>query len=403
MEILVVSFFLAWVFVVANFSSGDMGENGFVGVTKQGDLVLQPPSGGMVEILNFTQLISTQQVLSTLIANVSSLQETLISTISSLQKTSNSLLDVGLPRAVLDPGTRIIFIGGITYTTPLNGFEVNRLAHIYDTTTFKWSTIPVVNTGNDGVGATALSPDKTFLIWLGNNRFASKLNLSTLTWTNLTSMQTSRELFSATFMPQNASLVMTTGGSPGLSGNATRSVEIYNVETDKWSYGTNLTVRRTAHRQVIYRDSIVILAGASDSTTGGNYISSVEMYNDSTQQWDPMPSMPTFHLNFACAVVNDKIYAFGYLDSWSTPFKSLVVPSTLRRQFSVFNGTAWSRISFKWPVTPIGGAAGATIQNKMIFSSSDDATIYVFDPETDTWGSIPPAPTPRWFFDIVVV
>ena len=202
------------------------------------------------------------------------------------------------PSATAVYQNKIYCMGGSTYG--ISGWvSVSGVNEVYDPTTDVWETKAAMPTAKDADAVVVNS--KIYLIGGGpNNTLNQVYDSATDSWDIKAPMPT--EAHGASVVVDNKIYVI--GGS--YSGDQYYTLnQIYDPETDRWSQGAN-------------PPSGGVKRGTAISTTGEFapkriYIldKSLRVYDPKTDSWIYGAKMPTDRLNFAVAVVSDKIYAIG--------------------------------------------------------------------------------------------
>ncbi len=188
-------------------------------------------------------------------------------------------------------------------------------------------------------------------------------------------------------------------GSTPKSGD-TRDVRIYDPGTDVWSQGTaGLNPNSSEH----YQGARVMRAGLERlymiGGRSGTVLADNREYTPATGTWEERAAMPTHRAGMAVAVVDNKIYVIGGRDCpapfCGNPLKVVEIydPET----------DTWST-GTPMP-TPRSGAAAAALGGVIVVSGGWTAgnftsarivgTTEVYDPLTNSWSSAPDMGNPR--------
>lgn len=152
-------------------------------------------------------------------------------------------------------------------------------------------------------------------------------------WSQKTSMPTPRSALAAAVI---SGKIYAVGGS----GATQRELEAYDPATDSWAQLAAMPTGRNHLAAASIQGKLYVAGGRP-----GN-LSVLEVYDPATNSWSTKAPMPTGRSGHAAAVVGNKLYAFGGEGN---------------------------------PASPIG-----------IFSQAE-----LYDPQTDSWASLDPMPTPR--------
>ncbi|MEM3881249.1 MAG: hypothetical protein QXD19_05840 [Candidatus Bathyarchaeia archaeon] len=226
--------------------------------------------------------------------------------------------------------------------------------------------------------------------------------------------------------------------------------EVYDPETDTWSYRTPMPTPRAYFAIAAYKNKIYCIGGAAgfyilDKSTGlegfYGYVMSAanEVYDTVTDTWETKRPLPYTEVHLQASVVNGKIYVVGggftYVydpenNSWelkkqaplSHPWpvvldNRLVVTgedSSEQQGIAIYDAKNdnWSRGASS-PTALAWGAAAATTGVKApqkvyalgfkVGVISPPLVNQVYDPDTDTWTTATSMPTIRADFGIAVV
>ena len=109
------------------------------------------------------------------------------------------------------------------------------------------------------------------------------------------------------------------GGS--MPGNVTiNSMEAYNPVTNTWMNLPSMPTARYHLGAAALNGKIYAIGGNPSAVTNGNPLSTVEIYDASTNMWTTGPSMPTARMGLGVVALNGKIYAVGGADLGTNTF-----------------------------------------------------------------------------------
>jgi hypothetical protein len=164
--------------------------------------------------------------------------------------------------------------------------------------------------------------------------------------------------------------------------------EVYDPETDTWTYKTSMPTPRLAFGIAVYKNKIYCIGGqANRSYTGIN-----EVYDPETDTWETKTPMPTPRTWVAANAVNGKIYlmgGYGWSSSDSSKFNEVYDPAT----------DSWTTKTPS-PDVPIAdnSLASCVFDNKIfLFGGLTQDKHYqlnqIYNTETDAWsaGAYPPS------------
>jgi N-acetylneuraminic acid mutarotase len=193
----------------------------------------------------------------------------------------------------------------------------------YDPATKTWSTLAPLQTprlglaaatGRDGRiyvmgGQSAPQPPGPFLVTPSVEAYDPAMN----TWSAVAPMPTARVNLAATTGPDGR--IYAIGGCTcGLPGNQTLpTVEVYDPSTNRWSTAAPMPTPRADLAATTGPDGrIYAIGGCSPCGFSGRVLSTVEVYDPSTNSWSTGVPMPTPRIGLATATGSDgRIYAAG--------------------------------------------------------------------------------------------
>ena len=210
-----------------------------------------------------------------------------------LTAASGTLQDVlNTPRfnhrnALLPDGT-VLISGGVQS----NGGPTLTSSERYDPTTRLWTTTGNLNTGRVGHRETML-PNLKVLVTGGYSGTASNnyavhqtaevFDSATGQWRyTLNPMGTARQGHRATLLP-NGKVLVTGGGATSSDSAPIQTTEIFDPDTETWTYSGNLTIPRTQHAATVLANGRVLVSGGV--TTGGVSTKTAELYDPITGVW----------------------------------------------------------------------------------------------------------------------
>jgi N-acetylneuraminic acid mutarotase len=178
------------------------------------------------------------------------------------------------------------------------------------------------------------------------------------------------------------------GGFTAVSNKPTDEVQVYDLETQKWSMASSLPNPRGGHVAVVLNERIHVFGGGNSVST----IADHSEYDPSTNKWKELAPLPRAEGSPAAAVLAGKIYVIGgrsgnsdfgdvYIydpvtDAWSTG------PSIEPR------GTAGA-VAYCGGIYLFGGESQAKRKNL--------DSVLRLDVERNVWESVSPMPTARKF------
>lgn len=134
-------------------------------------------------------------------------------------------------------------------------------------------------------------------------------------WTPTGSMHTARASHTATLLPSG--LVLVAGGT-GDANTALASSELYNSGSGTWSSTADLnTARVSAQAVLLSNGTVLVMGGCIVSDCLGSTTKSAEIYNPSTGKWTVTGSMRTARAEFvAVLLTNGKVLVAGGCTSY---------------------------------------------------------------------------------------
>jgi hypothetical protein len=136
-------------------------------------------------------------------------------------------------------------------------------------------------------------------------------------WTPTGSLITGRRHHRATRLSDTKVLV-TGGTAPGSPGTAPydpfsqRTVEVFDLDTGKWSARAAMPSGRALHRAVLLPGDQVLVAGGAASDRDESGFRSVLAYDVAGNTWAPLPGMATGRWSFAAITLDDgRVLAAG--------------------------------------------------------------------------------------------
>jgi N-acetylneuraminic acid mutarotase len=241
----------------------------------------------------------------------------------------------------------------------------------------------------------------------------------------------------------------------GWNGSYLAINEMYDPDTDTWTTKQSMPTERTGPAIAVFNNKIYVIGGiiGESNPSYSGYTGITEVYDPLTDTWETKKPMPTASAYLDANVVGDKIYLITGLtysdvypfqggtdknqvydptnDSWNTkspiPSGNWAYTSAVVDNKIYVMGAGLTQIydpeTDIWasgtpsPTLVLAAAAGATTgmlaPKKIYLLSGTDEDIdqkniaanltQVYDPETDTWTTGTPIPTPRWGLGVAVV
>lgn len=89
------------------------------------------------------------------------------------------------------------------------------------------------------------------------------------------------------------------------------TMQVYDVKTDKWSYGPPLPAAVNHHMGAVAGGRLYVFGGQSASPTPSPFVDTTFEFDPATQEWRARAAMPTARSAGAAAVLNNRIYVAG--------------------------------------------------------------------------------------------
>ena len=179
------------------------------------------------------------------------------------------------------------------------------------------------------------------------------------------------------------------GGYNSLAFVPVTSVYIFDPTTNEWTQGPALPSPRGALACAVIAGKIYAVGGEGDRTTG-----ELTVFDPITNRWETLPPMPTPREHIAAGVIDGKLYVAGGRNSDSFTLTTLEVFDPLTK--------TWEN---RAPMpTGRSGIAGSVVDGRLyIFGGEGNRShpLGVFeenesyDPITNSWRTELPMPTPR--------
>lgn len=180
------------------------------------------------------------------------------------------------------------------------------------------------------------------------------------------------------------------GGYPS-SRQTVSTVQIYDAATDSWRFGAPLPVGSNHAAAAAVDGTVYIIGGQPTSSGGGPFLQDVYAYDPASDTWSQRADMPTWRGGQAAAVVDGKIYVaggrpphghdFAVYDPAADAWTVLPEMPTARNHFAL--------LAHDGLLYAIGGRFGAG------FASEVTDIVEIYNPQTESWSTGTPMPTPR--------
>lgn len=222
--------------------------------------------------------------------------------------TNSGLFDLGM----VSDGTDLYLVGGLVLSSPLS---FNVTAAIYNIETNSWSrTTAGLNVPHANLGVAILNG----IIYAigGENDGLNAINAvesydiaspPSPTWTTLTSMNTARVNLGVSVL--SGQIYAIAGGNTIIPGSGLSSVEAYNPSLNTWTtLGSTLNTARSYVSAVTLGGRIYVIGGLD---TGPSALATCEVYDPDTDSWSFIASLNSPRYDGYATVLGGLIYIVG--------------------------------------------------------------------------------------------
>jgi len=178
------------------------------------------------------------------------------------------------------------------------------------------------------------------------------------------------------------------GGYPA-SRVTQRTVQVYDVASNRWSYTTPLPIGVNHQMPAVANGRLYVIGGQTDA--GSAYTNTVFEFNPATTNWTTKAPMPTARSAGAAVVIGNLIYVAGGRPPRGADF---AVYNVLNNQWTTLPNLPTARNHLA--ACAIDGkvyVAGGRIEGG--FGSPMVNVLQMFDPATNQWRTLAPMPTTR--------
>jgi N-acetylneuraminic acid mutarotase len=269
-----------------------------------------------------------------------------------------------------------------------------------------WTTLEPIPTARRELGV-AVVDGKIYAIGGYNGSYLSNNEMydpDTDTWTTKAPLPTPRRKFGIAVY-QNKIYVI--GGNPA-NGSFTGINQVYDPLTDTWENRTPMPTPRHGLCANVVNDKIYLIGGVAALGYADYGVSfKNEVYDRQTDTWTTKAQIPTQVVNYASAVVNNKIYIMGggydLFGRGEGRINEIYDPAK-------DTWTEGEPIPIGFRSASAGATTGAFAPKRIyVFGGFVDPAnnacnlTQVYDPETNVWNRGTPMPTPRSEFAVAVV
>jgi N-acetylneuraminic acid mutarotase len=270
-----------------------------------------------------------------------------------------------------------------------------------------WTTMEPMPTARSGLGV-AVVKDKIYAIGGVQNDVNEEYDIGKNTWTTKTSMPTARGDFAIAVFQDK---IYTFGGltrSGQFTTELTDVNEVYDPATDTWTTKTSMPIPKAGLAASVVDDKIYLIGGFAQAANTTHHPASREtlVYDPITDSWSTKTPMPIATLDYATAVVEDKIYVISGVSSAYSD--NLINPTQIYDPET----DTWSQGDpIPYPIQQAtAGATTGSAAPKKIYVIGGFSGFYwptnknqVYDPEQDTWSSGADMPTPLFGLGVAAI
>ncbi len=205
------------------------------------------------------------------------------------------------------------------------------------------------------------------------------------TWATMASMLSPRTEFQTEVINGKIYAIGGLNGSTRLS-----SVEVYDSSTNNWTLLASMSTPRNYLQTEVINGKIYAIGGVGSTSN----LSSAEVYDPSTNTWTTLAPMSTIRYKFQTEVIDGKIYAIG-----GQNISSAEVYDPASDSWTSIASMEQSRYNFQTEV--IDGKIYAIGGEGKIATSP--TTVEVYDPSSDSWTTLAPMSSRRHDFQTEVI
>jgi kelch-like protein 10 len=177
------------------------------------------------------------------------------------------------------------------------------------------------------------------------------------------------------------------------------SCRCFNAVTKTWRDVAPMKYRRYRHCVAVLGDVLYVMGGADDDNST---LKTAERYDSKTDRWTSIADLRVRRVDASATALNGKIYVVGG-NSYDVTLRSAEVYDPRTNRWTLISdmriGRAYlSCVAFHGCVYAIGGETEINPDVSVSTSSGEK-----YDPETDTWTSIPDMSMKRWDMATAVI
>ena len=215
------------------------------------------------------------------------------------------------------------------------------------------------------------------------------------TWTTRADMPTPRWGLSTCVVNGK---IYAIGGGQSPYGNYLTTVEVYDPTTDTWTKKADIPTARAFAGASVVNGKIYIVGGSPGQQM---MVSTVEAYDPATDTWTRKADMPTGRTFLSTCVVGGKIYAIGGYINGPTCFSTVEAYDPVTDTWTCKADIPTAKLGLSTCVIDGKIYAIGGITREMAGPGS--STVEEYDPATDTWTPKADMPTARGYLSTIVV
>jgi len=294
-----------------------------------------------------------------------------------------------LPRL---PKQFMITIGGFSSSAPKSGIEV------FDPSSDRWSSLPVSLQQGLAYSTAQYLDGRIFILGgvSGQTRMLRNIYIFDIDVSSIVSGVPMKEQRAYATSAQMGSIIYVFGGK-GSPLNQVRMKSCEKLDTRKspmnWERIAPMEDGKGDAGAVVVNGKVMVVGGFS----GQHFLSSVEIYNPSTNTWQRGPSLQAARSGMGLAVLDGVVYiAGGHRGTGRLRSVERLLPGAKRWVKVASMGTKrsnFSLVSIDGKLVAAGGYDGMGVTD----------VVEVYHPESDQWQEVNSLPTPKSALSAVVV
>jgi hypothetical protein len=195
-------------------------------------------------------------------------------------------------------------------------------------------------------------------------------------WDFTNNLNVGHENHTATLLP-NGQVLVAAGGSSYDDSMVT--AELYDPATGVWSFTGSLIGRRKSHSATLLPSGMVLVAGGYDTSFGGGYLATAELYDPASGTWSTTSSMHGARTDHTATLLNNgKVLVAGGSIGGALASAELYDPAT--GTWSKTGTMHAARFTFTATLLPSGNVLVAGGSDGLAVSGAE-----LYDPATGKW------------------